>query len=63
MLVLTRKAGKKIFIDNCISVEIVAVDGGKVRIGITAPPEVRVDREEVHRARIELAELPGPIGV
>ena len=49
MLVLTRKAGEKIFIDNCISVEIVAVEGGKVRIGITAPPEVRVDREEVHR--------------
>ena len=53
MLVLTRKAGEKIIVDGCITVEVLSVDGNKVRIGITAPPEVRVDREEVHRARME----------
>ena len=57
MLVLSRKVGEKVVIDGCITVQIVAVDGNKVRIGIAAPPEVRVDREEVHRQRLEFADL------
>ena len=56
MLVLSRKVGEKLVIDGCITVQIVAVEGNKVRIGISAPPEVRVDREEVHLARQEFAE-------
>jgi carbon storage regulator len=56
MLVLTRKIGAKIVIDGSITVEIVSVDGNKVRIGISAPPEVRVDREEIHRARTQFSE-------
>jgi carbon storage regulator len=64
MLVLSRKIGEKVMIDSCITVEIVAIDGNKVRIGITAPPEVRVDREEVHRARQEFfdIEIGEPVG-
>ena len=31
--------------------------GGSVGIGITAPPEVRVDREEVHQARMEFVDV------
>jgi carbon storage regulator len=57
MLVLTRKVGEKIFIDNSITVEVVSVQGNKVRIGITAPPKVRVDREEVHEARMEFVDI------
>ena len=57
MLVLTRKASEKVIIDDCIAVEIVAIEGNKVRIGITAPPQVRVDREEVHRARHEFVDV------
>jgi carbon storage regulator len=57
MLVLTRKVGEKVIIDGCITVTVVAVDGNKVRIGITAPPEVRIDREEIHRQRMEFAEV------
>ena len=57
MLVLTRKASEKVIIDGCIAVEIVAVEGNKVRLGITAPPQVRVDREEVHRARHEFVDV------
>ena len=49
MLVLTRKVGEKIIIDECIEVTITQVEGDKVRIGVTAPPKVRVDREEIHR--------------
>jgi carbon storage regulator len=55
MLVLTRKLGEKLIIDGCITVQILAITGHKVRIGITAPPEVTVDREEIHRARQEFA--------
>src|SRR5262249_16648602 len=57
MLVLTRKASEKVIIDDCIAVEIVAVDGNKVRLGITAPHHVRIDREEVHRARHQFVDL------
>ncbi len=57
MLVLTRKVGEKILIDGNITVTVVAMDGNKIRLGITAPPEVRIDRAEVHRRRLEFAEI------
>jgi carbon storage regulator len=47
MLVLTRKGGQVIVIDGTIRITIVAVGGDRVRVGITAPPDVRVDRQEV----------------
>ncbi len=58
MLVLTRRIGEEIIIDNRIRVTIVSIDGGKVRLGIAAPPEVRVDRQEVHERRREFAAEP-----
>jgi carbon storage regulator len=56
MLVLTRKVGEEIIINGCIRVTVTAIDRNKVRIGITAPPEVRIDREEVFRRMNEFAE-------
>ena len=56
MLVLSRKVGEKVVIDGCITITVVAVDGNKIRLGITAPPQVRIDREEIHRQRLEFAE-------
>jgi carbon storage regulator len=55
MLVLTRKNGQEVIIDGRIRITIVSVKGDRVRIGIVAPPEVRVDREEVHRHVREFA--------
>lgn len=49
MLVLTRKPGEAIVIDGDIRVTVLSVKGDRVRIGIDAPPHVRVDREEVHQ--------------
>lgn len=46
MLVLSRKVGEKIVIGGDIVVQVLAVNGGRVRIGIQAPPEVGVWREE-----------------
>ena len=56
MLVLTRKIGEEIIIDGSIRVTVTSVKGDRVRIGISAPPDVRIDREEVHRRLQEFAE-------
>jgi len=47
MLVLSRKLGESIFISESIRVTVVACKNGKIRLGIEAPPEVRVIREEL----------------
>lgn len=49
MLVLTRKVGERTYIGKDIVVTIVQVDHGKVRIGIDAPKDVTIVREEVLR--------------
>ena len=53
MLVLTRKSGQEIVIDGQIRITILSVSGDRVRVGITAPAAVRVDREEVHQRLCE----------
>ena len=47
MLVLSRKAGERIWIGDDISVTVVRISGGGVRIGIEAPKEMPVVREEL----------------
>jgi carbon storage regulator len=47
MLVLSRKLGEKIFISENICITIVDIDRGKVRLGIEAPREVPVFRQEL----------------
>lgn len=56
MLVLTRKLGEEIVIDGHIRITIVAVKGDRVRVGVTAPSGVRIDRDEVHRRICEFAD-------
>ena len=46
MLVLTRKAQEEIMIGDNIVVSIVKISGGKIKLGITAPPEISIKREE-----------------
>jgi len=50
MLVLSRKAGERIWIGEDISVTVVRISGGGVRIGIEAPKEMPVVREELKLA-------------
>lgn len=50
MLVLSRKLNEKIVIDGGIVLTVVKIDRNQVRIGIEAPPEVRVFREELTTA-------------
>ncbi len=55
MLVLSRKAGERIWIGDDISVTVVRITGGGVRIGIEAPHEMPVVREEL-REKMEQSE-------
>ena len=56
MLVLSRKPGEKVLIGSDISFAVIAVRGNRVRIGIEAPAELSILREELYDARA------GPVG-
>ena len=48
MLVLSRKRGEMITIGNGVTVTVLAVQGDRVKIGVAAPAEVPVHRQEIH---------------
>lgn len=50
MLVLTRKVGEGIKIDDDIYIRVVQLKGKQVRLGIEAPRDTKIHREELHRA-------------
>jgi len=50
MLVLTRKLGEVIRIGDNVTVRVLEVKGNQVRLGVDAPADVRIYREEVYRA-------------
>jgi carbon storage regulator len=50
MLVLSRKKGEKICINDDITLTVVEIRGDKVRLGIDAPDEVPVHRKEIYDA-------------
>ena len=49
MLVLTRRVGEKLIIGENVTVTVLGVKGGQVRIGINAPRDVSVNREEIYQ--------------
>ena len=51
MLILTRRAGEKIFIGDDIVVTILDISGRQVRLGIEAPRSIEVDREEIRERK------------
>ena len=48
MLILSRKETQNIMIGDGIVIQVVAVSGGQVRIGIDAPRDIAVHREEIY---------------
>ncbi|AMB79861.1 carbon storage regulator [Pseudomonas fragi] len=48
MLILARRVGETIRINNDISIQVLSVNGQQVKIGITAPTDVAVHREEIY---------------
>ena len=49
MLILTRKDNESLFIGDDIKITVLGVKGNQVRIGIDAPKDIDVHREEVYR--------------
>ena len=49
MLILTRRIGEKLVIDKDIKITVLGVRGNQVRLGVDAPREVSVNREEIQK--------------
>jgi carbon storage regulator len=62
MLVLRRKVGESIVLAGEINISVLAVEGERVKIGISAPPDVTIVREELlHTANSESTERNAPV--
>ena len=48
MLILTRRVGEKLIIGDNVKITVLGVKGKQIRVGIDAPPEIEVHREEIH---------------
>lgn len=51
MLVLSRKKGEQVRIGPTIEITVLAISGGRVRLGLSAPRDILIDREEIRRTR------------
>jgi carbon storage regulator len=57
MLILTRRVGETVIVGNDVAVTIVSVKGNQIRIGISAPKNVSIHREEIYE-RIRREQQP-----
>jgi carbon storage regulator len=63
MLILTRRVGETVMIGNEVTVTVLGVKGNQVRIGVNAPKDVSVHREEIYeRIKREEDQVEGAAG-
>jgi len=53
MLILTRRIGESLVIGDEVGVKVLGVKGGQVRLGVEAPRDVAIHREEIMRRRLQ----------
>ncbi len=61
MLILTRRSNERIFIGDDIVLSVLAIEGNRVKLGIDAPKDVSILREEIRESTIELELTEQPI--
>ena len=60
MLILTRRVGEAIIIGDNINITVLGIKGGQARLGISAPKEVSVHREEIYERILEERAVNNP---
>lgn len=58
MLILTRRVGETLIINDNVNVTVLGIKGNQVKIGIDAPKDISVNREEIHE-RIQREKIIG----
>lgn len=48
MLVLNRKQGEQIMVDDCVQITVIEIRGGTIRLGFCAPKHVAIHRQEIY---------------